>query len=295
MLLQDKRVKSEQAKYESFNRQRNAVLVKYRKVYQAFNDLIHGLMNAQSFYSEMKDTADSLEKNVETFVSNRRSEGAQLLHRIEQDREALSGSQADRERDRLQQLMDRMVVDPSITSPVKPRDGSRSLQTNEIYSTKSPSVSPHHHSNPSFAYSNGTSQMRSTVSSPKQQHLAGRPSFQPTQDVPVGQDTYQSAAPLATGDPQYNPMAYPYQSPTSPPPPPNTAQNPQNQQQNSQFLPRGYMPPPPPPRPPPNSQGNYGNSAYPHPSGPGGYAQPPRQSHAKQPQADPWAGLNAWK
>ncbi|KAK1815435.1 bck1-like resistance to osmotic shock [Friedmanniomyces endolithicus] len=103
-LLQDKRVRSEQNKYESFSRQRNAVLGKYRKVYQAYTDLQDGLSRAQQFYDEMRDTVDSLKKNVESFVENRRSEGGQLLSAIE----AAKGSGADREQARLKELMERM-------------------------------------------------------------------------------------------------------------------------------------------------------------------------------------------
>ena len=284
VLLQDKRVKSEQAKYETFNRQRNTVLSRYRKVFQAFNDLVHGLMNAQSFYSEIRDTVDSLEKNVETYVSNRRSEGAQLLHRIEQDREAVNGIQTDRERDRLQQLMERMAVD---SSPVKPRPESRPSQLHDSYPTKSPPLSPHYPSNPPLTYSNGTSNAKSPVNPPKQQDVIRHPSLDQSQHGPASQSPYQATTPSAAGDPLYNPMAYPYQSPASPPPPLISAQP------TNQMLPRGYMPPPPPPRPPPNSQGNFYNPSQPHPSGPGGYAQPPRKSSTSQ--ADPWAGLHAWK
>ena len=60
-LLKDKRVRSEQNKYEAFSRQRNTVMTKYRKVYQSFNDLIAGLNRAQGFYSEMKETVSALE------------------------------------------------------------------------------------------------------------------------------------------------------------------------------------------------------------------------------------------
>ncbi|KAI7204670.1 BRO1-domain-containing protein [Hortaea werneckii] len=108
-LLQDKRVKGEQNKYEAFSRQRNTVLNKYRKVYQAYCDLQAGLSRAQQFYEEMRDTVDSLKKNVESFVENRRSEGGQLLSAIE----ANKGSGQEREQARLKELMERMSVSPS--------------------------------------------------------------------------------------------------------------------------------------------------------------------------------------
>src|SRR5271156_229770 len=131
-LLQDKRVRSEQSKYEAITRQRSSVMSKYKRVYQEFLDLEAGLGAAKKWYSEMKDTVNSLEKNVETFVNNRRSEGAQLLNQIEQDRANSAGGQADRERDRLRGLMERMSMDPtpsssgSRTSPPRTQSASQS-------------------------------------------------------------------------------------------------------------------------------------------------------------------------
>ncbi len=283
-LLQDKRVKSEQAKYEQFTRQRNAVLTKYRKVYQAFNDLIGGLIRAQSFYSEMKETVGSLEKNVETFVNNRRAEGAQLLAQIERDKQNSAVGQADRERDRLKDIMERISLSPNPSSPNKPSSSrpsghSRPSHVDNNQAFRSPTSSPPFHQNPpSLNYSNGAAMM-----SPSS-----------TYQNPIPHDSYPSGGLASTGN-SYNPMVYPYQAPVS-----QTLQNSHQHysQQSSQSLPQGYVPPPPPPGPPP--KGNFGNSANPHPSGFGGYArqQPPAGqsgNSAQQSQNDPWAGLNAWK
>jgi hypothetical protein len=97
-LLQDKRVRSEQSKYESIQRQRASVINKYKRAYQEFLDLEAGLQSAKRWYSEMKDTVESLQKNVETFVNNRRSEGAQLLKQIEQERAERAARRAQRQR-----------------------------------------------------------------------------------------------------------------------------------------------------------------------------------------------------
>ncbi len=78
-LLQDTRVRSEQSKYESVQRIRSTVTNRYKRAYQEFLDLEAGLQSAKNWYREMKETVQSLDKNVETFVNNRRSEGAQLL------------------------------------------------------------------------------------------------------------------------------------------------------------------------------------------------------------------------
>ncbi|KAL8670758.1 MAG: hypothetical protein Q9168_004719 [Polycauliona sp. 1 TL-2023] len=304
-LLQDKRVRSEQLRYENFTRQRNQVATKYRRVFQAFNGLVDGLVRAQSFYSEMKDTVESLEKNVETFVSNRRSEGAQLLGQIERDKANHSGGQADRERDRLRDLMERMSMDPSSsptkTSTPRPPPAPRPSQTQDPYSNKpqppaSSNYYPRPSSNPNIA------PLHSPAGLPKgyqQQSASG--------GMP-GERVGEAGSLNSINDP-YNPMAYPFQSPLSSPPavqgayyhsqvqaPPH-AYSQQAYLQNGQYPHQGYVPPPPPPRPPPSSQMNSVNPDSSYPSGPGGYAyhQPPRQNSGSATQHDPWAGLNAWK
>ncbi|KAI9750219.1 MAG: bck1-like resistance to osmotic shock, partial [Candelina submexicana] len=258
-LLQDKRVRSEQSKYESVTRQRSSVMTRYRKIYEAFGDLNTGLMRAQGFYSEMRDTVESLDKNVEVFVNNRRSEGAQLLNQIERDRAASSGGQANQERERLRELMERMSMDPS-TSPSKVKAGTprpqplpQSTYLSSSYPATSPPITPRYPS----------ASMAAQYNIPKPQSPApAQPQYGYQQYGATSNGTYhqqprrdsanQSAAP--SHDP-YNPNIYmrreSYQTPVSPPP---------NQQQyfsqptaqygyNSQHMPPGYVPPPPPPGP----------------------------------------------
>ncbi|PKS08960.1 hypothetical protein jhhlp_003573 [Lomentospora prolificans] len=125
ILLQDKRVRSEQSKYEGVQRQRASVVNRYKRAYQEFLDLVAGLHSAKNWYSEMKETVESLEKNVQSFVNNRRSEGAQLLNQIEKDRSVSKSSQAELERERLRELMDRMSVNPQGGSPRPPQENRR--------------------------------------------------------------------------------------------------------------------------------------------------------------------------
>ncbi|KAL8997563.1 MAG: hypothetical protein Q9169_003181 [Polycauliona sp. 2 TL-2023] len=305
-LLQDKRVRLEQLRYENINRQRNQVASKYRKVFQAFKGLVDGLVRAQSFYSEMKDTVESLEKNVETFVSNRRSEGAQLLGQIERDKANYSGGQADRERDRLRDLMERMSMDPSSsptkTSTPRPPPVPRPSHSQEPYSNKShpPASSNHYPRLPSNANA-----------APPLHSPAGLPRGYPQQSGSGAERAGEASGLPSINDP-YNPMVYPFQSPLSPPPAgqgvyyhnqvpaPHHSYPQQAYAQHGQYPHQGYVPPPPPPGPPPPSQMNFGNPDASHPSGPGGYAyhQPPRQNGGpatQHTQHDPWAGLNAWK
>lgn len=298
---------------------------KYRKAVNAFEDLIQGLLRAQSFYGEMKDSTESLKKNVESFVDNRRGEGAQLLNKIEQNKSANAGNQASAERDRLQHLMERMSIDPNpSTSPAVP--------------SKSPVPPP-------------PAPPQLSIPQSRSPHLQQQPQPGVNGYYPPMTGHVQGAAqPLSEG---YNPMAYPYHTPITPAPSsgvsyytPHSATTPQfhqhpyygahppgppqqqphrtstphaqlnfqsptghTPQMYSYGMPAGYVPPPPP-GPPGGSTTVYPPSTGPMPSGPGGYAQvgrqsqhpihtqsPPPQVQPNQPQSsgDPWAGLNAWK
>ncbi|KAJ6030700.1 uncharacterized protein N7446_000236 [Penicillium canescens] len=314
-LLQDKRVQGEQSKYESITRQRNSVMARYKKVYEAYNGLSSGIAQARTFYKEMTENVDSLRKNVETFLNNRRSEGAQLLSQIERDKAGGVSEQEEREREKLRQLMERLSTEPK-TSSTSP--SAASGPPSNVKSPPPPVQTP--------AYGTGPSPKMSPRYPPTQQHggpLSHSPapygqymtsqgaSYQPAQHFQQG-----AAAPLSEG---YNPMAYPYQTPVSPPPNQqffsqtpvpyggysnsSTPAPPTAGAQPSHYMaPHGYIPPPPPPRPQQTSYPSSSGSSY--PSGPGGYAQARPYGHHKapsqsQPQpdtgGDPWAGLNAWK
>lgn len=318
-LLQDKRVRAEQSKYEAIQRQRNSAVNRFKRVYQEFLDLESGLQSAKNWYSEMKETVESLEKNVETFVNNRRSEGGQLLNQIEQERAASQSSQAEMERERLRGLMERMAVDPNKSSP-PPNPGpsrgtpaplganaARYPQTNFAGHYQVPNSPPPNQTN----YPGFSSPPNSTYAPAPQQTYTPNP-----------QQSGQQYGQQAT----YNPSNWGRNpGPVSPPatqtsfgygvsgrgpasPPPNQTSFSPNQYstygnpQGQQFAPPGFVPPPPPPGPPPlgpqqtihyrQPQQEY---QYAGPQGAvpnGAVPRPPQQQ--QQPQ-DPWAGLNAWK
>ncbi|KAM4064696.1 BRO1-like domain-containing protein [Hirsutella rhossiliensis] len=318
-LLQDKRVRSEQGKYEAIQRQRSSVISRYKRAYQEFLDLEAGLHSAKNWYGEMRETVESLEKNVETFVNNRRSEGAQLLDQIEQDRSANKNSQAELERERLRGLMERMSMEPA-KSP--PRSSSGRPTPAPLFQ---PGQGPPRYPQTSFQghYQVPTSPPLNAghMQQQQQQHQFQQ---QHHQQSFAG---YSSPPPVNTfSQPTYNPSQYgPTPGPTSPPPtqtsfgmaamrvptsPPPTqssfGQSSQSQQmyqgygaspvaQHGQggFVPPGFVPPPPPPGPPPlgpQQTIHYGNQGYGHPQGAqSGMGQQQQQQH------DPWAGLNAWK
>lgn len=324
-LLSDKRVRSEQSKYESFSRQRNTVISKYRKVFQAFNDLVAGLSRAQTFYSEMKDTVDSLQKNIEGFVNSRRSEGAHLLQGIEDKRNGVqrgSGSAGsaggqglvDWERERIQQLMERMSVEsPANASPQKaaqarptiPSYGSGGSGTAIQYANM-PQQYGMHSPPPNTGY------MPRTTSQPQNGYGATASpqpgGYNPNNYGPVspppGSYGHQSM-PSASSHHYFSPP--PNQQP-QPPYQPGFGTQPQHQQHQQprqgsvpqQTMPPGWQPPPPPPGPPPPGQQDFsGLTGNTFPSGPGGYAnqqtRQPQQQPGQGQQQDPWGGLSAWK
>lgn len=324
-LLQDKRVRSEQNKYEAFSRQRNAVLSKYRKIFQAYTDLQAGLSRAQQFYDEMKDTVDSLKKNVESFVENRRSEGGQLLSAIE----AAKGSGADREQARLKELMERMSVSPagqSSASPVAGLSATAGLSESRgssghrppplqpqpqpqtsyggqpLYNpAASPPITPRYQPNgmqspnyQSFHQPTPTNGGFQSYINPQQQQQQSRESYNPNSYGPVSPPAHQQYFSPPPSQ-QYSSLAQPSTTQYGQPQP-----HQQQQQQQGQYagqnMPPGWQPPPPPPGPPP-SHGDYGAmQASQYPAGPGGYASDPRRTgSAQQAGGDPWAGLSAWK
>ncbi|KAI9761082.1 MAG: hypothetical protein M4579_001234 [Chaenotheca gracillima] len=310
-LLQDKRVRSEQSKYESITRQRNTVMSRYKKIYQAYNDLNSGLLKAQQFYGEMKDTVNSLYKNVETFVNNRRSEGGQLLSQIEQDKANGASGQADRERERLKELMERMSMDPTTSPSKSSKSGTPLPLSSSAYPTSGgyPATSPP--ATPRYP-TTGISQYGAPTSPPPQSQ--GYPQYggpPPPQNGTYTSHHQPSSQPPSTyrrdssqqHDP-YNPgnfgpprrdshQTQQSQNPASPPPnqqyfsqyggyPQQPQQQPQHPAppQQQQYMPPGYVPPPPPPGPPPlGPQQSYPNTSGSYPAGPGGYAQSGQPHH----------------
>ena len=324
-LLQDKRVRSEQAKYDTFTRQRGTVMNKYRKVFTSFNDLLQGLGRAEAFYSEMKETVENLQKNVDTFVNNRREEGGQLLGSIERRKQTASGATADREQERLRDLMERMNVSQPTPSPSSGLSRSKSSATRPQQLSPQPSYNQPGRSSaalPQAAYGypippssppyNGKpSSQPGLPYHPSHSPSPGHHQQPPSQPFP-GYPGHNPAngSPSAYHHPGYDPTQYPYQS-RSPPvpqgsgapppvyghPPPGATYPPYGQP-----LLQGYVPPPPPPGPPPGGQQPQQQQHYaygaPPPGGTGGYPQSrPMQGQIQGQggQGDPWAGLGAWK
>ena len=319
-LLQDKRVRSEQSKYESFQRQRGTVINKYKRAYQEFLDLEAGLQSAKTWYKEMRETVESLEKNVETFVNNRRAEGAQLLNQIEQERAANKSSHAVMEQERLRGLMERMSMEQPPTSPAP-------ASTRQVPPPLS--FSP----GPMYPKTNFSGQYQLPSSPPPTQTTAPQSFMQQQQQQ-------QQQQPGGHSGFAYNPSSHGrIPGPASPPPtqttfnigrgpasPPPTqtsfgqqarystygnpaamqqqppAQQPQQQQQHNSYVPPNFVPPPPPPGPPPlgpQQTIHYGaeyypgdpNAGRPGSAQQGGHHQQQGQGHG----GDPWAGLSAWK
>ncbi|KAK3688437.1 BRO1-like domain-containing protein [Podospora appendiculata] len=316
-LLQDKRVRADQSRYEAIQRQRASVVNKYKRAYQEFLDLEAGLQSAKNWYKEMKETVESLEKNVETFVNNRRSEGAQLLNQIEQDRAATKSAQAAMEQERLRGLMERMSMEPPPSSPQKQPASGRTAPAPLSFSPVS-----HMYPKQNFA---GQYQLPSsppptqTTHSyhPQHQQQTSQSGFTALSYNPSSHGRIPGPASPPPTQTSFN-MGSLRQGPASPPPnqtsfspPPNQttfpnslsqsrfstygnpAAAPQQQQQHNSYAPHGFVPPPPPPGPPPlgPQQTVHYQSADHYAANPG----PQRPPQVQQGGGDPWAGLNAWK
>ncbi|KAL2153350.1 hypothetical protein VTH82DRAFT_4505 [Thermothelomyces myriococcoides] len=308
-LLQDKRVRAEQSRYESFQRQRSAVISKYKRAYQEFLDLEAGLQSAKTWYKEMKETVESLEQNVETFVNNRRAEGAQLLNKIEQDRAASKSTQAALEQERLKNLMERMSLEPPPTSPPttssRPIPAPLTFSPGPVYPNTSypgqyplPSSPPPTQTTAPQSYMSPQSSQPFTYNPSTHGRIPGPASPPPTQATfNIGPVRQGPASPPAT------------QTSFSPPTSYSTYGNPATLQQSQpqpphphpSYIPPNFVPPPPPPGPPPlgpQQTVHYGSEHYsgdPNAVRPGSAQQ---HFHAKSPSQgphDPWAGLSAWK
>ena len=286
---------------------------RYKRAYQEFLDLEAGLQSAKNWYSEMRETVESLNKNVETFVNNRRSEGGQLLKQIEQDRSSSKNAQAEVEQQRLRGLMERMSMDPPRTSPQPGPSQSKPTPPALFTQGQGPRYGQATYQNQYQMPSSPPPNQQNVMSQGSYQNFAGQPSTQSFSPPPVGSYTQP-----------YNPSQYgPTPGPTSPPahqttfgmnamrgpasPPPNQQHFGQHQtfpgygaspapQHTQTFMPHGYVPPPPPPGPPPlgpqqtmygGQEGHPPQSAHPQSANP--------YSTVQQQQHDPWAGLNAWK
>ncbi|KAK4033411.1 BRO1-like domain-containing protein [Parachaetomium inaequale] len=333
-LLQDKRVRAEQSKYESFQRQRGTVIGRYKRAYQEFLDLEAGLQSAKTWYKEMKETVESLEKNVETFVNNRRAEGAQLLHQIEQDRAANKGAQAALEQERIRGLMERMSMEPPPTSPhptsSRPTPAPLSFSPGPMYpktnfsgqyqlpssppptQTTAPQSYMQQPGGQSFTYNPSSHGRIPGPASPPPTQTAfnlgpmrpGPTSPPPTQtsfSQPSRYSTYGNPAAMPLPQQQQQPPQQQHHHQQQQPP----SQMTQQQQQHASYIPPNFVPPPPPPGPPPlgpQQTIHYGAGHYagdPNAGRPGSaQQQQQQQQHFQgqgQGQQDPWAGLSAWK
>ncbi|KAM7217543.1 vacuolar protein-sorting protein bro-1 [Rhypophila decipiens] len=317
-LLQDKRVRADQSRYESIQRLRGSVISKYKRAYQEFLDLEAGLQSAKGWYQDMRETVESLEKNVETFVSNRRSEGAQLLNQIEQDRAASKSAQAALEQERLRGLMERMSMEPPPSSPQKqlssrPTPAALSFGSSNMYPKQnfagqyqvpqSPPPTTQTHGQQPYAQRTSQSGFNTMSYDPSSLGRISGPASPPPNltsfnmgrgpaSPPANQASFNiGRAPISPPPNQTsfgrpfstygNPAAAPIQSP-------QPHQQHQQQQQQPGYVPPGFVPPPPPPGPPPLGPQQ---TFHQNPD----YYSAARRGSAQGEAADPWAGLNAWK
>ncbi|KAF3919404.1 hypothetical protein ABW21_db0207121 [Orbilia brochopaga] len=271
-LLQDKRVRAEQSRYEKLAKNKSAVMSAFKKVYRAFLDIQSGLEKAKSFYSEMRETVDSLDKNVDVFVNNRRQEGAALLAKIEKEKGA--NASAERGQQRIRELMEKMSVGDPQQVPKHPTPPI-SIGQNPV---ASPPQTPRYVGFPPIGQPLPPQQPQ-----PQPAAMYGGAFSPPAQPGQYPQQQYQNGQYVRRGSSAQNYPPY--------------AQYPQQQPYN----PSAYVPPPPPGPPPMNRQQSFPQQfapAYPQQMPP----QMPPQPQQPQPpgqrppgQQDPWSGLQSWR
>ena len=191
-------------------------MARYKKAHDEFGHLQSGVEQAQTFYTEMADTVDSLKKNVETFVNNRRAEGARLLEDIERERARTSPRVEDREQEKLRRMMERL----SSTDQKSSTTTTTPLPPAKMPPPPPPPPVPH---TPSLY---GQYMMReggypSAMSPPPNQTQYFMPpygSYQTTGAFPPGYVAFPN-----TGG-SYTPVPNTYMSPPPPPPPPSSSQ-----------------------------------------------------------------------
>ncbi|KAH8718998.1 Vacuolar protein-sorting protein BRO1 [Beauveria bassiana] len=309
-LLQDRRVRSEQSKYETVQRQRSSVINRYKRTYQEFLDLYAGLQSAKNWYGEMRESVQSLEKNVETFVNNRRAEGAQLLDQIERDKSSSRSNQAALEQERLRGLMERMSMEGTKSPPQKSRptptplfqsgQAPRFQQPGNYQGQHQMPNSPPAHQQTYGGYSSPAppaSTFSQPTYNPSQYGITPGPTSPPPNQASFGMNTMRQgpqsppAAQTSFSHTQQQPYQGYHQRSYS-------SQSQQHVPQHAQpgYVPPGFVPPPPPPGPPPlgpQQTVHYGNQDY-DPTGGRPPSSQARHGQGQQPH-DPWAGLSAWK
>lgn len=182
-------------------KQRNAVKSKYKKIYQAMEELVSGLARAATFYADMNDSVQSLTRNVDSFLSNRKAEGGEMLARIERNRASRVMDQAGREHERTTEAVGRMRIES--WSPAKTSTPDDAVAR--------PSQLPH---NPSYMNSGPAISQQNADYQGVSRHTPLSPSaYSPNQYFPSGM-----SSPLrepSSRSPYYAPSGY-----VPPPPPP---------------------------------------------------------------------------
>lgn len=300
-LLQDKRIRSEQSRYEALSRSRNAILSKFKKSYQAYLDICEGLDKARQFYSDMTETAQSLDKNVETFVSNRRSEGAMLLSQIENQK----GTDAELQQRRIKDMMERVTLGSGGNSPDSSRPPGQHHTISPTAHTMSPPTTPRYppHQYPGVLGAPTPPPPPPSNPPPSAGFTpAGFGQYHPHPAHNTGRrDSHGQLPGLAQRPGSYAPHQAPLPSPGFAPPnsqyyqghyqQPGAYAAPPTAYQAQPYNPSTYVPPPPPPGPPPPGRQSYG----------GPLPQTTYQPTQQQPQpghpgaGDPFAGLSGWK
>lgn len=106
----DEHIRGKQQQSVRLQKQKALAIAELNKICAEFGLLMTGLMQAGKFYGDIQATMAVLAQNVETFVQNRKNEGAEILRGIEFEKQQLSASASMQHPGDLAQALGRLAV-----------------------------------------------------------------------------------------------------------------------------------------------------------------------------------------
>lgn len=172
--MRDQQIREKQRQSAHLEKQKQAAIMELNKICAEFDVLMTGLIQAEEFYKNVQVTMGVLVQNVETFVQNRKNEGAEILRGIELAKQQTSASVANQQSGDMARALERMTISDGhsaasqfnisqpVSSPNVQSFPRHYLHTSASASTTSPQVCQ----NTGFNASNITSRTSESVPSP---------------------------------------------------------------------------------------------------------------------------------
>jgi hypothetical protein len=300
-LMEGSEAQTLQLQHDKAERLRRNLTSDFSEANSIYNEVKEGLNRGIQFYSGVQETIESLQRNIQRFISERSNERNRLMDTIESNKSS-------REQELLRETLNKYTIAPPPLAPLQTQPSTSSINTTMSHLTAQTRQLSMNEPSAPFGYTPAPPPKPQAFVQQQQHHQLPPPPLHPPPPVnnPSPYGVYGSGA----GRPSYQPQQQQQQAP--PPPlspyaPPPLPQSPSqnvpprpiyNQYQpqtptyvSQQQLPQGYYgaPPPPvgPPQPqyysqqPPPSQQLYG---HPQPMPPQGAGYHQQQGYQPQPQ-----------